>query len=173
MKIELKRISFNERMSEETNCFVADLHINGKKVGYCKNDGHGGCTDIHGDSKSDYQVIAEAEAYCKTLPKVKSGTFEWEQDLEWVVNMLLEDHLKAKFELKAKKKFEKLQLNSILWGVPNSGRYTRLPYSVPLSHVAKVQPQKLQEKINQIKEAYCGGDIVILNTNLKELGILV
>jgi hypothetical protein len=171
MKIELKRISFNERMSEETNCFVADLYINGKNVGECKNEGHGGCTNYNGFSKENNEIIRQAEAYCKTLPKVKWKDMEWEQSLEGVIDQLLEDHLKAKFELKAQKKFEKLQQTSILWGVPNAGTYTRLPYSVPLSHVAKVQPQKLQERVNQIKEAYCVGGVVILNTNLKELGI--
>jgi hypothetical protein len=43
MKIELRKISFNERMSEETNCYAADLYVDGKKVGEVGNDGHGGC----------------------------------------------------------------------------------------------------------------------------------
>jgi hypothetical protein len=169
MKIEIRKISFYERMSEETNCFVADLYINGKKVGICKNDGHGGCSEYHGDSKENDQIIREAEAYCKTLPKVKCGTMEWEQNLEDYIDQLLEDHLKAK----AQKKVEKLMLTAILWGVPNSGCYTALKYAVPLTHVAKVQPIKLQETVNAIKFKYCCGNVQILNTNLKELGINV
>ena len=174
MKIELKKISFNERMSEETNCFVADLYINGKNVGECRNDGHGGCTDYRGNTREDDKIIAQAEAYCKTLPKIKSDFFktEFEQSLERVIDQLLEDHLKAKFELKAKKRFEKLQQTSIVWGKPNTYGNTYLSFGIALSHVAKVQPLKLQERINQIKERYCtGGDMVILNTNLAELGM--
>jgi hypothetical protein len=42
--LELRKISFQERMSEETNCFVADIFKKGKKVGEAHNDGHGGDT---------------------------------------------------------------------------------------------------------------------------------
>lgn len=44
MKIELKNFQFFERMSEETNAFVADVYVNGVKVAYAKNDGRGGET---------------------------------------------------------------------------------------------------------------------------------
>jgi len=106
MKIELKRISSNERMSEETNCFVADLLINGKNVGECRNEGQGGSTWYNGNSKEANVLIAEAEAYCKTLPKVKYGNMEWEQSLEGYIDQLLVKHLKAKHELQARKKEE-------------------------------------------------------------------
>ena len=173
MKIELKKISFNERMSEETNCFVADLYINGKNVGYCKNEGQGGCTDFRGGTRENNEIIAQADAYYRTLPKVKSGTFEFEQDLEWVVNMLLEEHLNAKINLKAKKKFEKLQQKSIVWGKPNTYGQMHLPYSIALSDVARLQPKQLQENINAIKKKYSSNGDVILNTNLAELGIKI
>ena len=169
MKIELKKISFNERMSEETNCFIADLYINGKKVGYVKNDGHGGCTDYRGNSKEDNVLIREAEAYCKTLPKVKYGEHEFGQDLESVVNTLLEDHLKAK----ERKKMEKYMLTGILFGIPNSGSYSRIDYKHSLSALAKVNHLALQARVNQIKERYCTKGEVILNTNLTELGISI
>ena len=74
MKIELKSIKFSEAMSEETNAFTANLYINGKKVGYCKNQGHGGCTDYNADEPKFRTIIAEAEAYCKALPKTKWKT---------------------------------------------------------------------------------------------------
>ncbi len=43
-------------MSEETNCFVADLYINGKKIGYVKNDGRGGCTDYTKEKENGYKL---------------------------------------------------------------------------------------------------------------------
>ena len=43
IKVELKAIKFHEDMSEETNCFSANIYLNGKKVGSVKNQGHGGC----------------------------------------------------------------------------------------------------------------------------------
>ena len=47
MKIELKRFSYNARLSEETNAFAADIWVDGKNVGFAKNDGHGGNTMVH------------------------------------------------------------------------------------------------------------------------------
>lgn len=47
MKIELRKISVNHRVSEETLCFAADIWIDGKRVGYARNHGQGGETDVH------------------------------------------------------------------------------------------------------------------------------
>jgi hypothetical protein len=122
MKIELKKISFSERMSEETNCFVADLYINGKNVGSCKNDGHGGCTDYYGSTLEDQKIIREAEAYCKTLPKVKFTDMEWEQSLEGVIDDLLTAHLKANAVKKFNKKMQKKYASAICYGkITNNG----------------------------------------------------
>jgi hypothetical protein len=166
MKIELRKISFNERMSEETNCFVADLYINGKKVGYCKNEGHGGCTDYRGNTKEDNVLIAEAEKYFKSLPKVKVEglNFMLQPTLENAIDEQLEEYLKAK----ERKKFEKYMVDAILFGVPNGHSYTRIKFRVPLS---KINPLALQQKVNEIKKTECTNGVQILNTNLEALGI--
>jgi len=96
MKIELKEIIFNEQMSEETNCFFAELYINGKKVGYVKNTGQGGQTHYNGYTKEDNETIREAEVYCKTLPKVKAHGYVLKQNLEYVIDHLFEDWIMAK-----------------------------------------------------------------------------
>lgn len=166
MKIELKKISFNERMSEETNCFVADLYINGKLVGECKNDGHGGCTDIRGNSKESNQLIADAMAYCKTLPKIKCGNHELECDLELVIDELLVKHLTEK----AKKKMQKLMQTAILIGKPDADNYSYFNYKRLLS---SFETSQLQTVVNQIKAKYCNEGKVILNTNLQALGIVI
>jgi hypothetical protein len=41
-KLELRKIKYVERMSEETNCFVADVYMDGQRIGSMQNDGHGG-----------------------------------------------------------------------------------------------------------------------------------
>ena len=168
MKIELKKISFNERMSEETNAFVADLYINGKKVGYVKNDGCGGCTDYRGNTKEDNQVIAEAEAYCKTLPKVKSEefNFEYQPNLESMIDEQFEIYLKAKEE----KKKEKLMETAILIGKPNGGSYSYFKQKIKL---ADFPANVLQPFIDKIKAQHCTNGVVILNTNLEKLGLKV
>jgi hypothetical protein len=162
MKIELKKISFNERMSEETNCFVADLYINGKKVGYAKNDGHGGCTDYRGNSKEDNQVIAEAEAYFKTLPKVKSEefNFEYQPSLETAIDEEFEKYLKAK----ADKKMQKLFATSIVVGKPNGNSYRYINFKQPLSIIPMT---KLVFHVAKIVSEHCHDGVELLNTNFK------
>ena len=165
MKIEIKNIKFSEAMSEETNAFTANLYINGRKVGYCKNQGYGGSTDYYPDSREDWKTIQEAEAYCETLPKVKYGSMEFDQSLESVINQLLEDWLKAK-EIK---KMERKMKTCVLVGVPDNPHYGYYNYKRPLSEIPKPQ---LQASIERIRAKLHEGE-VILNTNLTDLGIQV
>ena len=120
MKIELKSIKFSEAMSEETNAFTANLYINGKKVGYCKNQGHGGCTDYNRypdiNGSDNLKTLKQAEAYCKALPKTKYRNMEFDQSLESVIDELLIDWLKAK---ETKKQVRKMK-TCILVGVPEA-----------------------------------------------------
>ena len=169
MKIELKSIKFSEAMSEETKAFTADLYINGKKVGYCKNTGQGGCTDYYGIEKAYPDIIKEAEAYCKAQPDIDYGTFTIKNNLEHTIDLLFENWLKAK----ERKKLEKRMETGILWGKPNAGTYTYLNYKIPLVGLSKTAPKMLQDRINQIKRDHCIGGVVILNTNLEALGVNV
>jgi hypothetical protein len=173
MNIELKRISFNERMSEETSCFVADLYVNGKKVGYAKNDGHGGCTDYRGNTIEDQKIIREAEAYCKSLPNVRSVelNFEYEQSLENVIDELLSDYLKTKAIASMKKKLQKKFLVAICYGkISDNGCEYATTYwkgrtlaSIPLPYLQKAYDEVKAKKLKN-------GD-VILNDNLEALGV--
>lgn len=168
MKIELKNVSFNERMSEETNCYVANLYINGKRVGYVKNDGQGGQTDYHGNSMEDSVIIRQAELYCQKLPKIKSEqyNFEYQPSLESVIDDLFENWLKAK----ETKKMEKTMKTAILYGVPNGLSYTRISWSknTPLS---AIPVNILQNTVDKIKKEKCVNGVEILNTNLQALGV--
>lgn len=170
MKIELMKIEFSERMSEETNCFVADLYIGGKNVGYVKNDGHGGQTDYRGNSIQDNEVIAQAEAYCKTLPKVKYNTSEWENSLEHVIDQLFEDWIVAKINAKAMKQKQKLMQTAIVIGKPDTIDYI---YFKQKRKLADFPVNVLQPFIDKIKAEHCTNGEVILNTNLQELGLNV
>jgi len=180
MKIELKKISFSERMSEETNCFAADLFINGKKVGYVKNDGRGGCTDYHantscasGFTRVNIELIAEAEKYCKTLPHNEFG----EQTLEDVINDCLEAYLKDKAEKKIEKKMQKEYLTAICYGARIKGGYSYASafwkdYNKKYVPLAKVPLAALQKRYDDIKLRLNDNDVV-LNTNLTALGIQI
>jgi len=162
MKIELKKISFYERMSEETNCFAADLYINGKKVGECKNDGRGGCTDYYGSSPENNKIIRDAEAYFKTLPKVKAEgyDFEYQPSLEDAIDTQLELYLKAK----ADKKMSKLFQTAVVVGRPNGGSYRYINFKQPLSAIPM---SKLVFHVAKIVNDHCHNGVVLLNTNFK------
>jgi len=47
MKFEIKKLSVQERLSEETLCFSADIWVDGKKIGEVTNRGHGGCNNYY------------------------------------------------------------------------------------------------------------------------------
>jgi hypothetical protein len=164
MKIELKKISFSERNSEETNCFAADLYIDGKKIGYCKNSGQGGCTEYQGYTKADNKLIEKAEAYCKTLPKVKYGNMEWEQSLEGVIDEIVDNYLKAKEEAKRIKIYDR----AICYGVPNGNSYRMASWKNRT--LAQIDKINLQRVYNDVKSKLGKGE-VILNTNLQALGV--
>ena len=66
MKIDLKSIQYAAFSSEETNCYSASLHVNGRKIGTVSNDGRGGCDRFHGD----HAAYRAADDWCRAnLPK--------------------------------------------------------------------------------------------------------
>jgi hypothetical protein len=47
MQVTLKKIAYHATLSEETNCFTADVYVDGKKAFLASNRGHGGSTDVN------------------------------------------------------------------------------------------------------------------------------
>jgi 23S rRNA C2498 (ribose-2'-O)-methylase RlmM len=172
MQIELKKVNINERMSEETTAFTADLYINGKKVGYAKNDGHGGSTFYQSyGSPADRKAIQDAEDYCKSLPSMKfparDGMKAWE--LEMNLEHYIDDLLEKEIRKKNNKAMEKKMVNSLLWGVPGGYQYKQVKYKVALSQIPKEQ---LQAQVDRYKRTFKPGE-QFFNTNFEELGITV
>lgn len=66
MKLELKSITVNMRLSEETNCYAAKLYLDGKLVAEVRNHGHGGPDEQYWHDKD-----AETKIYAHfaALPK--------------------------------------------------------------------------------------------------------
>ena len=148
MKLELKNVKFYESMSEETNCFQADLFINGKKIACVKNSGQ--------------QILRDAEAYCKGLPKVKYGENEYAVTLETVIDDLFEAWLKVKADKKLLKDMEK----GLMYG--NKYGYTIITWNVPLkAMLMSIKGREIiRKKIVQLRVE----EETILNTNIpKEL----
>ncbi len=58
----LKNLKVCEWASEETTCFTATLYVDGKRVGECSNDGHGGA-DRYGFNEKPFAEIATEWLY--------------------------------------------------------------------------------------------------------------
>jgi len=114
MKLELKKIKIGPG-SEETTQFTAELYVNGKLAAHCDNSGKGGCTDIRAYEPGQRELVAQAEAFCKTLPPVKSSFGgEYPMDLEGWVD---EQVYKAESEKEIKRvlnKFDRKTANHII-----------------------------------------------------------
>lgn len=163
MKFELKNIKFYESMSEETNCFQADLFINGKKIAYVKNTGQGGPTDYGVHDFKLHSVLREAEQFCLTLPKEKiSDTFEFQPTLESKIDDLFEAWLKVKADKKVEKEMEK----GILYGKDIRFSYKMVYWNLPIKTMLMTDKGRevLRKKILDIKQ---GGDEVF-NTNIPQ-----
>jgi hypothetical protein len=171
MKIELKRISVSERMSEETNCFVADLYINGKKVGECKNDGRGGCTDYHANTLENRKVIEMAEAFCSKLPKVKYHDTEFDQSLESVIDDLVEAHRKEKDLKRIQNKMHKAYLSAICYGKKTANGYEYATTFWRGRTLAQIPLPILQKEYDNVVAHKMQKGDVILNDNLEALGV--
>ena len=86
--MELKNLSLNTSISEETHCFRASVYINGKRMFTASNGGNGGPNFY---SPSDFKTgkeafeeamaIAREEAKQYTLKKIELG-----EDLQWAID---------------------------------------------------------------------------------------
>lgn len=85
MKIELKNLKINERLSEETTCFSATVYVDGKRAFEASNRGHGGANEYHGG----YEAAA---AYAATLPPYTSEVGSLPYDLDMLIDDLIEKH---------------------------------------------------------------------------------
>jgi hypothetical protein len=96
MKIEVKKISHNARLSEETMCFSADLYVDGKNIGSVGNRGHGGCNDFNVYGADNRALMQKAEEFCKGLPPVNSYDMVLPMDLEFFVTLLVSREISRK-----------------------------------------------------------------------------
>ena len=116
----LKGVKHFEAGSEETECFVATLYVNGKKLAYCDNKGYGGPTNVCFFPETE-KLGNEIEAFLEKQPKIKPEgyDFELDLDLEYIVDDLLEKYLQAKEHQKMMRKTEK----ALLFKAKDGGHY--------------------------------------------------
>lgn len=88
MHCELKNVSINARLSEETTCFTADLWIDGVKAASVSNRGTGGSNDY---CFADRALEARFTAYCESLPPVQFSGDSLPMDADLFIGELLGD----------------------------------------------------------------------------------
>jgi hypothetical protein len=125
MKIELKRISYNARLSQETSAYAADVWVDGKKSGTVQNDGHGGP-----DLILPHTLAQQINEYAKTLPPTKFHDMVLPQSAESIFGKLLDQHLVGK-SLQRKMK------TKILFTVAD-GKVYEMKGSIPPKDAVKV-----------------------------------
>ena len=153
MKLELKNVKINETFSEETLMFMADLFVDGKKVGYANNDGRGGCTSYNA-YENQRQALAKAEAFALTLPSTITEfggkDYEFKSTLEsWIddaVNKIYNDKAQAK----AEKKMQKLMETQVVWGVPNGNSYKHMGFKHNIK-LDVLSPSSVKSLVDAVK----------------------
>ncbi|MCB0539974.1 MAG: hypothetical protein KDE33_20825 [Bacteroidetes bacterium] len=93
MNLTLRKVSINERLSEETTCFCADICLDGKKVGIASNRGHGDTTLILWE---DLVAGLKIEEYAKSLPSIEYQGLTIESNIDILIDDLLTEHVERK-----------------------------------------------------------------------------
>lgn len=172
VKIQLKAITTNEQFSEETNCFIGKLYIEGKLVGLARNDGRGGETYIENLPKTVEnrdELIKKAREYClNTIPTQEYGLGEgFKVNLEYYIDIIIENHLKEKDAKRLARAITNASKKHIVVGIPGSYEYGtyKLQYSVEELKTIEGGKDYLQRIYNQAKKALQPHEEV-LNKNL-------
>lgn len=102
MKITMKKIKVMASLSEETNCYSADLYVDGKRIGEVSNRGQGGPDEFHGD----HADLAKAEAWvAANHPAITYGEdSSFPCSIEIICGDLIDEHLITKHLKKHLKK---------------------------------------------------------------------
>ncbi len=104
MRVELKKLQIVARMSQETICFVADVYVDGKKVGTAENEGHGGNTSV----RIDRSVSASVDAHARSVLPEDMKQYEHLNPTEWLIDDIVSKHLDAKETARAARKAAKI-----------------------------------------------------------------
>jgi len=113
MNIALKRVKFHEDMSDETNCFSADVWADGKKVATAQNQGCGGDTFVSPvDGRAD-PAFKAFEKHCLSLPpkryKGEGYDFTSPSSPSEIVDDLFEEWLKGWYERKERQQIKRCE----------------------------------------------------------------
>ena len=179
MKLEVKKIKHARSLSEETNAFTAELHVDGEHIADCKNSGKGGMTDVYpkfseNKKKLDHyrEMVKKAEAFCQTLPKYEGNM---KMSLDFYIDLEIEKDLNKKEVQRVIKKLDKDSLNHIIIlsqknfddfcaGKTHELKQTAYGWKRP---IAAISAEVIRMQLPAVK-AKMKGDEFIYNKNLPE-----
>lgn len=172
MKIELKRIHYSERLSQETNAFTADLYINGKKVGETSNEGYGGPTGYDAFTAEGKQLIKEAEQFCRTLPSetftIGQETHTVEMSLEQFIDNLVDEYINKKEIQKFRNWVGRKSKDCLLIGKPDDEVTASFRFKIPIEQIisgtnghVRMAKAVARDVIPELKQGS-----ILLNTNI-------
>lgn len=159
----LKGIKHFAAGSDETECFVATLYVNGKKLADCDNEGHGGPTNVRFRPET-YPLGEEIEVFLKTQPKIKPEGYDFELnlDLEYIVDDLLYKHLQEKERRKMMRKTEKV----LLFKDKNGGYYHISWQNKKLTIDTLLKMSKGRESITKVIAEETAKGAILINENI-------
>ncbi len=168
-RLSLRKLKIHEDMSEETTCFSAELLLDGRMIAYVKNDGHGGCTDIHTYDLGTRDKITELEEWAKNLPekpldmgggRISSYRQRYRQSLDSIVDDLVAD-------VEVYKKIHRASKRCIVFGNFHGSELREVSWKgLTIEQMKQYHPQLLRDAIAKIR-VDLGDDETILNKNLE------
>src|SRR3546814_5993723 len=80
MKIELRRITYNSALSQETSAYTADVYIDGELAFHARNQGKGGADFFHKIGR--WTEMEVNQWLLANRPPRSFGRFSYDHDLE-------------------------------------------------------------------------------------------
>lgn len=168
MDVQLKKVKFHEELSEETNCFTANIYYKGRLCGYAKNNGQGGCTDIK-PYPEKRELFEQCEKYCKTLPDfVHESIFGTDDNLVIKANIeSVVDNLFVEWaENQQEKKIEKLCEKGIV--IKKGNTYNLFEYKHFTIERMLSKPEWKLQLLNDVRRLKKEGKEIV-NKNIPEI----
>ena len=183
-KVELKKVETFQ--GHDGVGFNADVWIDGVKCTHVHDGAYGGEYEytnyIYQNPQAELikEKLALLDAYIKSLPEIpmeingepfiRDGEqVMLKKDLDWYLNDKLVAILETKERKKAERKFNTLQEKALIFGTDITD-YAYYKFAHPLG---RYNVQQLQKRVDELVAKECKGDVKLLNTNLKEIGITV
>lgn len=184
MNVTVKKlVTFRTTDMDGVDC---DVYINGVNVGQAHDDGMGGELNFWYDRSNPKikQLVKELEDYVNALPEVDwnadkllgAEPFIHKLSVEDFLNDVINAALKEREDKKDARKREKAYLTGIVYGMPNSDRYSMIYWKkLTLADMLMLPggKDKLQARVNVTKMELKKGEVILNADYLKSLRIVV